>query len=143
MRSARAFAAITAESIARAGDVVTPPQLRVLVLASQHGPLNNTAVAADLNVHLSNASRICDRLVHAGLLNRRDSPTDRRNVELTLTDRGRQLVDAVLVHRRETLADILHRMPVKSRAELVSALTDFNAIAESREGEHQAIDLIS
>lgn len=138
MRSARVFAAITAESIARAGDVVTPPQLRVLVLAAHHGPLNNTAVAADLNVHLSNASRISDRLVQAGLLNRRDSPTDRRNVELTLTDQGQQLVNAVLEHRRSALTEALQRMRPASRDALVTALDEFNAVAESQDRQHRA-----
>jgi DNA-binding MarR family transcriptional regulator len=131
MRSARLFAAITAESTARAGDTVTPPQLRVLVLASTRGPLNNTAVAAALNVHLSNASRICDRLVQADLLNRRDSPTDRRHVELTLTPKGRRLVETVMRHRRTALTVILERMPSKSRAMLQAALNDFNHAADA------------
>ena len=131
MRSARLFAALTAESVARAGDTVTPPQLRVLVLADLQGPLNNTAIAAALNVHLSNASRICDRLVQAGLLDRRDSPTDRRNVQLSLTSKGSRLVRQVMRHRQAALTDILERMPPASRADLRAALDDFNDIAEA------------
>jgi DNA-binding MarR family transcriptional regulator len=133
MQSAQVFAGLTAESIARVGDSVTPPQLRVLVLANTAGPLNNKRVAAALNVHLSNASRICDRLVQAGLLNRRDSPADRRNVELSLTSKGHELVSAVMNHRQAALTDILERMPAGSRQAFLASLEDFNAAAHSRD----------
>jgi hypothetical protein len=45
LSAARIFGAITAESIARVGEGITLPQLRVLVLASQPGQLNATGVA--------------------------------------------------------------------------------------------------
>jgi DNA-binding MarR family transcriptional regulator len=65
MNAARIFAPITAESVAQVGEGVTLPQLGVLVLASQPGHLNASGVAETLDVHLSSASRICDRLVQA------------------------------------------------------------------------------
>lgn len=130
MRAAQVLAAITAESTAQVGAAVTPPQLRVLVLASTEGPLNNKAVASALNVHLSNASRISDRLVQAGLLDRRDSPTDRRNVELTATREGRRLISAVMRHRQAALTDILQHMSPDARRALVAGLEDFNRAAE-------------
>jgi len=76
------------------------PQLRVLVLASMQGALNLGAVAEALGVHASNATRTVDRLVVAGLLDRRDSPADRRQLELRLTSKGRDLVESVMSHRR-------------------------------------------
>ncbi|MGI8721983.1 MAG: MarR family transcriptional regulator [Geodermatophilaceae bacterium] len=51
-------------------------------------------------VHASNATRTVDRLVVAGLIDRRDSPADRRQLELTLTSKGRDLVESVMSHRR-------------------------------------------
>ncbi len=122
MRAARVFAGVTAESIAQAGDVVTAPQLRVLVLASAGEPLNTTGVAAALHVHLSNASRICERLVGAGFLDRRESATDRRTVELRLTTAGEDLVATVMSHRREAFAHILARLSSSERATLTEGL---------------------
>jgi DNA-binding MarR family transcriptional regulator len=58
--------AIRAQSVAAVDDVVTLPQLRVLVMVSSRGPLNLGAVAAGLGVHLSNATRAVDRMVRAG-----------------------------------------------------------------------------
>lgn len=63
VRAALVFSAVTVESIAQAGAGITLPQLRVPVLASTSSELHNNAVAGALDVHISNASRICDRLV--------------------------------------------------------------------------------
>ena len=53
---------------------VTLPQLRVLVLTCDRGALSMGEVAQLLDVHPSNATRLVDRLVQAGLLDRRDDP---------------------------------------------------------------------
>lgn len=134
MSAAPVFGAITAESIAQAGEGVTLPQLRVLVLASQPGHLNATGVAEALDIHLSSASRICDRLVQAGLLHRRDLPRDRRHVELTLTADGERLLATLHDHRREVFGRILRRMDATERAALTQALGAFLAAAK----EYQA-----
>src|SRR5689334_23908448 len=81
MLAARALVGISAQSLADVDDVVTPPQLRVLVMIASRGPSNLGAVARSLGVHPSNATRACDRLVTAELLDRRDDPADRRNLQ--------------------------------------------------------------
>lgn len=130
VRAARVFSAVTAESIAQAGDGVTLPQLRVLVLASTATELNNNAVAEALDVHISNASRICDRLVQAELLSRRDSPSDRRHVQLSLTPKGAQLVAAVADHRRAIFSRTLGGMDEEQQTGLSRALRGFVEVAE-------------
>ena len=130
LRAARTFAAITAESIAQAGHSVTLPQLRVLTLASSAGALNNRQVAHALGVHISNASRICDRLVQVGLLSRRDAPEDRRQVQLTITEQGTRLLAAVTDHRRTVLLQVLGRLPDAERRAVTVALSAFTAAGE-------------
>lgn len=130
VRAARAFSAVTAESIAQTGDSITLPQLRVLTLASMVGSLSNIQVATALGVHISNASRICERLVQAGLLSRRDSPRDRRQVELTITGRGAQVISTVTNHRRSVFLQVLDQLSDSQRLALGQALTDFTGAAE-------------
>lgn len=132
VRAARVFAAITAESIAQAGEQVTLPQLRVLILVSTSGVLSNSAVARTLDIHISNASRLCDRLVQAGLLRRRDDPTNRRQVELTLTEAGTQLVAAVTEHRQSVFRGILSMMTAQDQVALDVALTAFAEAGETQ-----------
>lgn len=123
--AARVFTGITAESLAQAGAGITLPQLRILVLASVSESLNATEVAAALDVHLSTASRLCERLVQAGLLDRRDRPEDRRQLQLTLTRAGHELLKKITQHRRAVFTRILRRLDLDGRAALADSLTAF------------------
>lgn len=130
LRASRALVGIAAASIADADDVISVPQFRVLVMLHTRGPLNLAAVAAGLDVNPSNASRTCDRLSKAGLLDRRESPEDRRNVTLTLTDPGRRLVDSVTRHRRVAIERVLRKMSAPERDRLAKALSAFATAAD-------------
>ncbi len=130
LRASRALVGIAAASIADVDDVVSVPQFRVLVMLYTRGPLNLAAVAAGLDVNPSNASRTCDRLSKAGLLDRRESPHDRRNVTLTLTDAGRRLVDSVTGHRRVAIERVLRKMSAPQRDRLANALSAFATAAD-------------
>lgn len=132
MRAARVLAGVVAESMARVESRVTPPQLRVLVLAASRNALNLTGVAAALDVHPSNATRTCDRLVDAGLLTRTQATEDRRQLRLVVTDSGRRLVESVMAHRRLAVERILARMPATARARMAAVLEAFAAAAGER-----------
>ncbi len=121
----RALVAVAAQSVASVEDRVTLPQLRVLVMIASRGPQNLASVAAGLGVHASNGTRMCDKLVNAGLLHRSDDPTDRRNLVLQLTPSGQQLVDSMTEHRRTAIAKVLAKMPAQLRSDLVPALLAF------------------
>ena len=105
------------------------PQLRVLVMVDTRGPLNLTGVADGLGVSASNASRICDRLIRAGLLDRRDSSADRRHISLTLTAEGKRLVRTMNRHRRHAINRALRVLSGDERAAVVAALDTFAAAA--------------
>lgn len=129
LRASRAFVGIAAASIAAVDGDVTVPQLRVLVMVETKGPLNLAAVAAGLGVNPSNASRTCDRLTRAGLLARRESADDRRNITLSLTDAGRRLVNKMMKHRRTAIIRVLRDMDPDHREQLTTALDQFAAAA--------------
>lgn len=93
-------------------------------------------MAAGLGVNPSNASRICDRLIKAGLLNRQEAADDRRNITLTLSAAGRQLVDKVIEHRRTAIIRVLGDMEPEDREALKTALDRFATAA----GEPMAAD---
>lgn len=137
MRASRALVGIAAASVAEVDDVVTMPQLRVLMLLATRGPMNLAGVAAGLGVSAPNASRICDRLLKAGMVDRRDDPTDRRHIALTLTADGRALIDRVTRHRRAAIKRVLRNLSADRRARLAAALTDFASAA----GEPQTHDV--
>jgi DNA-binding MarR family transcriptional regulator len=121
--------AAIAHSLAVADSQVTLPQLRILVMVNDSGPLNMSAVADGLGVNPSNASRTCQRLVRADLLDRRDDPDDRRNVLLTLTPGGRRLVTSMMHQRRLIFRRVLTHLSPAERDRLTSALQAFNRAA--------------
>lgn len=132
MLAAQVLVGVTAQSVADVEDIVTLPQLRVLVLIADRGQLNLNAVAQAMQVHPSNATRLCDRLVAAGLIDRRDAAGDRRNIALSLTGAGRDLVASMTRQRRSAIADVLEQMPDVRRRGLVLAMRAFaDAAGES------------
>lgn len=132
LRAANVLLRVVAQSVIEVEDVVTSPQLRVLVLMAQQGPQNPGAVASHLGVHPSNATRMCERLVHAGLIVRRDSSGDKRYRALSLTPGGESLVNTVLEHRRQAVAAVIGRMPEELRG---LAALGMSAFAEADGGE--------
>lgn len=127
--AAQALVGVTAQSVAEVEEVVTLPQLRVLMLVASRGALNLNALAQAMGVHPSNATRACDRLVAAGLLRRRESSVDRRNLVLSLTDSGQQLVDAMVQSRRRAIAGVLEQVPPARRRALAAAMRTFGLAA--------------
>ncbi len=63
-------------------------------------------LAEALMIDASTASRMAERAVAAGLLEREICASDRRKVRLSLTDEGRAVVDVVTRERRALLAEI-------------------------------------
>lgn len=125
MLAARVLVGMVAQSVAEVEATVTMPQLRILVIVATKGTTNLGTLATALGVHASNASRACDRLVDAGLLERRESTADRRNLALELSPKGRRLVESVMQRRRLAVTNVVARMPSRQRQDLVPALRAF------------------
>jgi DNA-binding MarR family transcriptional regulator len=129
LRSSRVLVSIAARSLAGVTEKVTLPQYRALVVLASRGAQNAGALAEVLGVHSSTLTRLCDRLVHKGLITRRESPSNRREVLLRLTPRGRRLVKSVTDRRRAEIAAIVARVPKAQREAMVVALQAFGDAA--------------
>jgi MarR family len=88
LAASRALVAVAARSLAAAGDEVTLPQYRALVVLAAQGPQGTAELAAALAVNPSTATRMCDRLVRKGLVRRHRLAGDRRAVRIALTAAG-------------------------------------------------------
>jgi DNA-binding MarR family transcriptional regulator len=117
LAGSRLVGGIIAESLATLEPPLTVPQWRVLVLAGDEG-CNVSAVAADLGVHRSNATRTCNRLVAAGLLERRRVERDLRQVLMVLTPAGRHLFETAMEFRRRRIEAVMQLLPVEDQQEL-------------------------
>ncbi|TMS51302.1 MarR family transcriptional regulator [Mycobacterium sp. DBP42] len=125
--ASRLLVAISARSIAELGESITVPQFRALVILSSRGPSNLATLAGLLDVQPSTVGRMVERLVTAGLIDRRPNPSSRRELVAELSQRGREVVDTVTARRRAEIARVVETMPARERRGLVTALTAFTA----------------
>ena len=77
----RLLMGVTLRAVAAAPVPLTVPQHRVLVAVSTEGPMRVGALADDLGVNQSNASRIVDRLEGQGLVRREADEEDGQREE--------------------------------------------------------------
>ncbi|GAA4547386.1 MarR family winged helix-turn-helix transcriptional regulator [Amycolatopsis samaneae] len=124
LTASRLLVAVSVRSVAAAGEL-TLPQFRLLVVLHTRGPLKHAVLADQLGVTPSTASRMVDRLVAVGMVERLSSPTSRREIVLELTREGGRIVRQVMARRRKEIAKIVARMPDRARRGLVEVLTAF------------------
>jgi DNA-binding MarR family transcriptional regulator len=118
----KAMAGVAARTVAQATDDLTLPQHRTLVVLAEQGPRHLADLAQALGVSPSTATRMCDRLVRKRLISRTRDEVDRREVDLSLTNAGKALVDEVAHRRKSELRKLVGDVPKEERDRLIDAL---------------------
>jgi DNA-binding MarR family transcriptional regulator len=108
-------------------------QLRALLVVEECDGINLRGLANRLGMILSSASRLCDRLVAAGVLEREPGRADRREISLHLSPAGQTLLDELRINRRSRLAAVLMAMSPSGRQTLLDGLREFDAASQARE----------
>ncbi|MGB8652557.1 MAG: MarR family transcriptional regulator [Mycobacteriales bacterium] len=85
-------------------------------------PQSVTALAEQLGVHRSSASRLVDRLVAGGFATRTPSPTSGREVVVAATALGVTAARNVATRRRKALTTMLRDLPEDQREQVTGAL---------------------
>ncbi|MDQ6850066.1 MAG: MarR family transcriptional regulator [Actinomycetota bacterium] len=129
LAASRALVALSAQSISSVEADVDVVQFRVLVVVAGKGSTSLSQLAEGARISLTRASRLCERMVGMGLLARTEDPGDRRQLILTLTSAGRQLVRQVTRRREHAIAAILQRVPEPDRATVAAGFAAFAAAA--------------
>jgi DNA-binding MarR family transcriptional regulator len=128
--ASRALVGVAARSLAATEDQITLVQYRALVALGAQGEQNVGSLADALGIHPSTATRLCDRLIVKGFIDRKTSVESRREVTLALSDSGRALVRAETARRRRAIRRIVARLDVETQLEIVEA---FGALADAAE----------
>jgi DNA-binding MarR family transcriptional regulator len=114
-----------------AGDRLSDTQLAALTALERHGPMTPGELAGHEKVQPPSMTRVIATLVEAGLVMRAPHPTDRRQVLLTVTDGGRDLVRSARRRRDAWLAKRLADLSVTERATLRAAAEILERISQS------------
>lgn len=90
-----------------------------------------TQLTESLLVSSGTMTNRLDRLERRNLIERVPNPADRRSVEIALTDRGRELVDAVLGEHAEREREMLAPLSAREREALTKILRKLAAHIEA------------
>lgn len=111
---------------------LSPHQLRALHALEATPGANLTLLADRLDAGLPTVSRLCDRLEAAGLLLRDPAPHNRREIQLSLTAHGRDVLAEVAELRTRALTEVVQAMEPDDRAALERGLRAFAAVRRYR-----------
>jgi DNA-binding MarR family transcriptional regulator len=115
----------SSERLLRLG--VSMAQLHIMFTLQRSGEMTMTQLADVLNVSLSNATGLIDRLEERGYITRERVATDRRVVLVRVTPAGDQMLEEVDALSEALLRSVLERIPVsqlKVVGHAISALRD-------------------
>jgi DNA-binding MarR family transcriptional regulator len=129
LTASRTVVAVATQSLGAAAEETTIAQYRALVVLASRGPQRMVDLARALGVTPSTAGRMCDRLLRKGFIRRQRARTDRREVLVSITGSGRQVVDQATTRRRTLLAQILERLPAEQQSAVADAFRMFAAAA--------------
>jgi DNA-binding MarR family transcriptional regulator len=129
LTASRTLVAVTTQSLGAAAEDTTIAQYRALVVLASRGRQRMVDLAAALEVTPSTAGRMCDRLLRKGLIRRHRARADRREVQVSITAAGREVVDQATARRRALLAEILGRLTPAEQSQVAAALRAFATAA--------------
>jgi len=110
-------------------DEITDTQFIVL-RALKKGPCNTSFLAHMLGVTLSAVTALINRLHKMGLVNRERQEKDRRQVWISITPKGLQVLNDVEERRNLLLAVYLSHVPEAKRQQLLALLREASELFE-------------
>ena len=127
------------ERLVRLG--VSMAQLHVMHLLERHGELAMSRLAETLDVSLSAATGLVDRVEERGFVERIRVPSDRRIVLVRITAAGRQMLEDVEVLRVGIIQQVLDELDETQLAGVASAMADLriavaSALTDPGSGAH-------
>lgn len=101
---------------------LTPSQLLVLQEIGQRDGTTASTIAAELRFGQATITNIVDRLEGGGLVTRQRSAADKRQIILTSTDAGRDLIDRAPDLLQTRFSERFADLPTWERAMILAAL---------------------
>jgi DNA-binding MarR family transcriptional regulator len=130
LATSRVLVAISAKSLAEVSNEVTLAQYRSMVVLMECQNMTVAKLAEAVGVAPPTATRMCDRLVKKELIHRESTPEDRREITLTLTPKGHELISKVTEERRIAITKLLRQIPVEDYQKLTDIFLRFAASME-------------
>ena len=109
------------------------PQFSTLMRLYYHGGCGISEISAHLDVTAPAASQMVDRLVQMGLLERGEDPNDRRAKQVTLSAKGRALIEKGIEARNRWSEELATKLTAEQRGIVIEALAHLAEAASKLE----------
>ena len=114
---------------------ITGPQLGCLLAIRETGPVTTTRLAHQVYLSPSTVVGIVDRLEEKALVVRQRSRTDRRQVQIGITEKGEELAASAPSLLQNTLAEALKKLPESEQVSITLSLEKVVDLMEARQIE--------
>jgi DNA-binding MarR family transcriptional regulator len=111
------------------------PQFSVLMQLHYRGACGMSKVSEGFDISPAAASQLVDKLVQSGYIQRVEDPEDRRAKLLSLTDKGRELIQQGLQERYRWVDELAAKLSAEERAQVSEALDIMTRAAREMELE--------
>ena len=113
-------------------------QKRILTVLLETGSITQRELTERLGIQPGSASEVIAKLENAGLLTRAESETDRRTVDITLTEEGKRQAEEANSQRIGRHGEMFSALSDEEKGMLLKLLEKVNADWESRYTERRA-----
>ena len=120
------------ERLVRLG--ISMAQLNILYTLHRSGEMSMSRLADALNVSLSNATGLVDRMEERGLIKRVRVPEDRRVVRVRIAEAGERVLEENDALTDDLMRDVLARLDRKQLVVVARAMADFRSSLEAAVG---------
>lgn len=107
-------------------------QKRILIILQEMGDMTQRELTERLGIQPGSVSEVIGKLEHAGLLSRSPSSTDRRTMDLQLTEAGRVQAEAMAEQRRMRHQEMFSCLSEEEKETLVGLAEKLSADWNSR-----------
>ena len=98
------------------------PQFRVLNFLKTHHDVTLSEVSEFIGLTLPSMSKMVDGLVERGLISRRACVSDRRKIQLALSENGKELVESVYSYTQSSLSLKIAGLSVDEQDSILDAM---------------------
>ena len=111
------------------------PQFSILMQLHHKGPCGMSGISEGYDITPAATSQLVDKLVHSELIQRVEDPADRRAKQLSLTDKGRELVLKGIQERYRWVEEMEAKLTLEQRSQISEALDLMTRIGQELDAE--------
>lgn len=110
---------------------VTVHQLHIMKMIRKNPSINLKSLCNDLSLSKSSLSSTINKLVIDGYVIRNENPSDRRNVDILLSDKGEEILKSSMQKARKVFSSLTASLSQSDLDDMIKSFTKLNGAIEN------------